>query len=311
MARIPLTLFMLALPLLAEPVALAPQGPWMEKAGAYRLEYDGKNYANLSETLAVQPETHYRFSWRMKASVSEPVANFLANLEIPGLGTASQGFAISDAWNEYQVFFHSGSANNATLKLYCNPMAAKTIEIQRADLSPVPTERFRKNLVPEGGFEGGAGIPALWRPSYGTPVLPAFLTNGRDFLAGERYMVFTLRKQEKGAIGMQTAYLPMVPGKSYRLSFWAKADTEALVTGGVNGWSPFKHVGGHWYKGAHFKVTPTWGECSLAFDIPDDFTAFPDLQSRLMAVTLSSRNNEQTATVFVDHFVLRQVEKGE
>ncbi|MBI4976608.1 MAG: hypothetical protein HZC28_03955 [Spirochaetes bacterium] len=290
-----------------ESLTLTPQSPWKTSSGAYSIEYDGSTYANIGATLPVEPESHYIVRWMMKSSVREMKPVFQASVDVGDFGNALRGFVVGDSWNEYAFCFFSGGVSSVPFKIYCNPSPAKTIEVKDVTIVKISAEQFFKNLMPDGNFMAAKDIPVLWRPSYGIPELPATIVPVSDFLAGEQCMQLKSANPEKGA-SIESIHIPMLPGKSFKLSFWAKCTADTVLAGGVNGWSMYKHTGGHWYKQESFKVTTSWNEFTLQFDIPADFAANPDLRSQMLLINFGQKKND--GAVYISGIKFRQIDKS-
>jgi len=293
------------------PPNISPGSPWEGVSGRFQADYDGKNDQGLSWTSQVSPETYYALTWNMKASQEELRPVFTVNGEIGDYGSFSKSYPVSAAPNVYTFYFYSGSASSIPFKLFCRSSKPKKIDLSALELRKIEADAFKGNLMPEGYFHGASGIPVMWKPDDGTPQLPARIEKQADFLAGDQALLLKIAPQEKGVTSISSIQLPMIPGKRFEASFWGKADAEAVLALDVNGWSMYRHFGGHWWKSRSVKVGPAWAPYSLTVDIPEDFKAFPDLQSRLVSLKIRSKENAQTAKVWISAIRFRQVEKAD
>lgn len=287
------TLMILALTaaLTGETLSVTAQSPWKTSPDMLSIDYDGKTYANISASPAVDPDSHYIIRWKMRASAKEVKPVIQAAAEVGDFGNAIRSYCISVSWNDYAFCFFSGSASAVSFKLYSNPSSPKTMEVKDMSITKVDPAQFSINLMPDAYFTAAKDIPVLWRPGYGIPEHPASLVPAEDFLAGEQCMQITVRDPDKGT-SIESINIPMLIGKTFQLVFWAKSSADTVITGGVNGWSMYKHTGGHWYKQESFKVTTTWNEYSMRFSIPADLAAYPDLRSQMLLVNFGQKKSD-------------------
>ena len=68
----------------------------------------------------------------------------------------------------------------------------------------------------------------------------------------------------------------------------------------IQAWSAFGHQGDHFYKIGRFKITPDWKEYSLQALVPADAVQYPDLQDRVLFVSLEGTKTEDGKVWFDD-----------
>lgn len=297
----------MVIPTAGDVLTITPGSSWTASDGVYSTRYDGKKDSGISANADVAPDTFYTVTWKMRSSEAELRSLFIVLATVGDFGSCAVGYPVSEAWNEYTFSFYSGTTSAVPLRWYNNPSSAKTVEIKDASIQKIPPERFRDNVMPDGYFHTSSVIPVNWNRDDGAPVLPAAIVSVSDFLAGRQCMLLKLEPQEKASTGMCSAFIPMIPGKTFQASFWAKADRELQISFDVNGWPMFKHSGKHWYKSKTVKVTPEWNRYELTVDIPADFTAYPDLQARMVRIRFQNKYNTQTGAVHIAAVTFRQV----
>lgn len=284
------------------------QPPWRMSRNengtpTYLLKYPGTGWPTLTFAPVLKPDTYYLLKWQMKSSVADNSAPFQAVVSF-GLSYNSS-YHLNPDWSQYSVYFYSGKETSTKIKFLVNPSIAKEIQLKDLQLVPVTQEKFADNLLPDGDFEQSSAFPTHWSKTYGTVTFPGSIVESQDFLAGTKSMVVSSVEQNKGNTGINSIYLPVIPGKRYEMSFWAKSETEITLSASVDGWSPFKHTGKHFYKSSRFKVMPKWHFYSLNVDVPTDLTSYPDLQSKMMRLSFSWKNSG-AVKVWLDGVTFRQ-----
>jgi hypothetical protein len=294
---------------LADELKITLQPPWqmLKDAGGsveYALKYPGTGWPSLTSATPLKPDCHYMLKWRMKSSIADVSAPFIAVIDA-GV-TYNFSYLLTPGWSQYAAYFYSDTATAARLRLYINPGEAKEIQVRDLQLIPVTAEMFTGNLLPDGDFESGSGFPANWTKTYGTTVNPAAIIESQNFLAGTGSMVLSACEQNKGTAGINSVYLPVIPGKRFELTFWAKADADMSLAANVDGWSPVKHTGKHFYKGEKVKLSPEWRQYSITVDIPASLSEYPDLNSRMMRLSFTIPQSK-TKEVWIDGVIFRQI----
>jgi hypothetical protein len=297
--RVLLSILLMALPAGAKELEVSPQAPWEKQGDAFVIQYDGSASAALKGSAEVEAETYYQIRWRMKASIDDARASFSILVGVGEFGSSRNFYVVADAWNEYSFFLYSGSATRVDAAFQPAPSAAKRLELRGISIEKIPASRFSQNLVPDGLFTAAAKFPVLFQPVKENTNLAATLVPVTDFLAGEQCVKLRLANIGSKPSAMESAYLPMIPGKSFRFTFWAKADVEVVLNTFLNGWSMYRHSGGHWYKGTPFKIGPDWNEYSYVVDIPQDFAAFPDLRARTVKMNFSAKKWDEKGAIWI------------
>ncbi len=296
----------------AAELQITPQSPWRAvKEGSgktgYALQYSGKGWANLGISAAVKPETHYRLTWMMKSTVEDKTGSMQLGLDAGG--NHNYSYALSSGWSAYTAYFFSGKADTVKLRLYTNPGEPREINVKDIQLTAVTPEMLASNLLSGGDFENCSGLPVDWGKSYGTPSLMAKISENQDFLSGKQSMEMEIDMAgaDKGNGGITSIYLPVIPGRKFEFTFWAKADAETTISASIDCWSPVKHTGKHFYRSERFKVTTEWKSFTVTLPISTDIAAYPDLQNQLTRLSLSW-NKTVPAKVLIDGATFRQVE---
>jgi len=301
--------FFAAVVLLAAELKVTPQQPWQSVKtesgnGEFVIKYPGTGWPALSFTAPVMPGRHYQISWQMKSSIAD-TANPV-QLAIDTGAPMVYGYPVTGGWGSYSAFFFSDKSVTAKCRIFINPGPAKEMAVRNLKITEVSPESFAENLLPNGDFEADQGGPVLWTKSYGTERYPARIVENQDFLAGSRSLVINFAATSANSEGLTSIYLPVLPGKKFELSFWAKADRENVLNASAEIWSPVKHTGKHFYKTGSFKLSDNWRKYEVILDIPANVADYPDLQCRLIRLKLSGVKSAGYA-VSVDNIVFRQI----
>ncbi len=142
------------------------------------------------------------------------------------------------------------------------------------------------NLFSDGGFESGL---SEWKPDYGQPSFAARRIPSPDFLAGRYCLELELSPERE--VKIVSPRLPVTPGKTAELRFWAKASEPAVLDAVINTWSP-KHSGKHAYKRQSFRIDGEWRQYTLRYQLPADLATYPDLADRLAKVQFIGEKRE-------------------
>ena len=291
--------------LLAEDLQIAAEKPWQETAdnGAkcYALDYSGQAQPGLSFPMTIKPDSYYTVSWKMKGSIQEDSGVFGIELILGGK-TETAEYVLTKDWSEYVLYFYSEGASDAKIRLRLNPGKPKTIAIKDIKAGPVTAEQFTKNLLPDGNFESASGIPSNWVRSGSSNINPAKIVTQQGFISGEKSLEVAFIKQAEGQCGIQSIFLPVVPGKDYEFNFWAKAERPQMLSVSMDVIGFTRKVGvAHFYKRDDFKVTPEWKAYSFkTTEIPSDIAQFPDLQNRLLIIHIRWEEKDQDGKVWFD-----------
>jgi hypothetical protein len=111
-------------------------------------------------------------------------------------------------------------------------------------------------------------------------------------------------------IAIDSNSMPMIPGKEFELSFWAKADTPFHLNISMD--CQFQpHRPKHLYKQFNVAITQQWKQYSLRTQIPTDEATYPDLQAKLMFIRIYAKNYPEACKVYFDNMRVRLVPEGE
>ncbi|MEI8245489.1 MAG: carbohydrate binding domain-containing protein [Lentisphaerota bacterium] len=300
--------------LLAGNLQITSENPWQETVDngmkCYTLDYSGQERSGLSFSMPVKPGGYYMVSWKMKGSVQEDIAPFGIELNMNGK-TETANYVLTKDWNDYVFYFYSEDSTEAKLRLRLNPGKSKTITIKDVKADAVTDKQFTQNLIPDSNFENASGIPANWSRTNDSTVNPSRIVALPGFISGEKSLEVNFVKQPAGQCGFKSIHLPVVPGKDYEFSLWAKSEQPHTLSVSMDIIGFTRKIGAtHFYKRELLKVTPEWKAYSFKTTaIPMDIVKYPDLQNRMLIIHIRWEDKTQDGKVWFDDMEFKQIEQ--
>lgn len=150
------------------------------------------------------------------------------------------------------------------------------------------------NLLPNGDFEHGNpfnGYSAADTPRLSTVPAPAFLCGATSL---------RLDQPANTGLSIRTAKpLPIIPGKTVRVTFWMKADQDNLTAHVIIDFFQSKQ-NRHLYKTYLFKVSQEWAEYTFDYDIPADTEAYTALKAGTCNLRFGIPKTPKAHVAFLD-----------
>ena len=279
-------------------LSMTCRGGWEKSAdsGKYVIRYNGKGRPRLNAELPVTPGKFYRLLFESRG---EGVPRFQVVVTRGGKRFYT-GIPYDDHWMKHELNVYVADASVLQLDLGVDPGEQGRIEVRNVQWKELADEDLRGNLLTDGDMENGNVVPADWGKIRESPKFAAMIVENDGYLAGEKNMLFPLTPLKEGAWGMTSRYLPVVPGKRYVFSFWAKAEKEVSISAGVSLWNPFGHSGKHFNEVGRFTMTPEWKKHEFAVTIPADPSIYPDIAGRMVQLVLLCWNRNADTQVRFD-----------
>ncbi len=275
-----------------------------EESG-YRLTSDGKSRAALSLQPPVQREGYYRLDWQMRSTDVHAAAALSVNVNG---APSSARYPLAEEWNSYSAYFYSKTDGSMQIRLFPVPGAAQTLSVRRIRLMlcpPVNADGSAPNRIPQPDLEDCRGAPGFWLPYPGAQASDIRIGSAEGYLAGERSLAVVFPANPKGASGIVSRYLPVVPGEICRCSFWAKADADYPVNAGVSIWLP-NHREKLFRVGKSFVIGTGWKRYEFEVPVPADISEYPDLAEHMVTITLRGVP-DKAGQVFFDDLSFQQI----
>ncbi len=259
------------------PVALTAEKPWRTvEGGGYSVPIPANEWSGfLIGKARMQAGTVYRLDWESRISGKAATPDMLLFYRDPG--ERRELHSGNGSWNSQSSYYFADRTGELEFRFYFNPGPAGEAAIRNLTIQEVRPEQLSENLLPDGDWESGNTMPGNWRPMTGGG--KAEIVTVTDFFAGSKALMLTPSPQQRA--NLFSLYMPMMPGGTATMTFWAKGSGDLPLSAAIDGISPRTHHGKHFYKTETFKVTADWKEFTLTTAIPDDFDAWPDLKERL------------------------------
>ena len=268
--------------------------PWHETAkGTYSINYPGKGWPMLERTLELKPETFYRVTLEARSEGGTPACNLIFRRG-DGVTVFNSIIPTSD-WSRQTFWFYSRNAKTAKLQCTFDPKGGAGKIAVRDIRTEEVSDPASGNVMPDADFEQNTA-PLFWRAHRKGTVAPVLAESG-DFLTGVRSLQFT----SSGNSGIISGKIPVIPGKTYRLSFWAKASVPAGLTAEFSLWDPAgNHKPQHFHSGAQVKIDSGWKKYEVSIPVPSDAGTYPDLAERMGSITFGTWNGPEVQFLIDD-----------
>ena len=240
----------------------------------------------------MKPDSYYRFS--VECRTAGKVAPQLCGHDSRDGKKISRYVTLKGGKEEFAplaIYFKTGDLKNFDLFINLNPGAAGKVELRNIKLEEVAD--FSGNLLAGGDFEKGCGFEPDFTADDGVRIV-----SDAGFLSGEKSLKI-VKPADKGA-GVSSNPLPVLPGKTAVVKFWAKSGN-----GTLNAYVIFDCFQGeqnrHLYKEIIFKLEPEWKEYSFEFAVPADVNEYTGLKEGTCRLRLGLRTSSETAEGFFDN----------
>lgn len=279
------------LALSADDVNMSINAPWQtgDEPGIYELYYQNNGSPQLTAEIPVRPKTFYQLTWNA-ASQPADVPSLKASVTL-GKETLIYPWRASDDWTKSRIYFYNDDAATARIAFYPEVAGNVHLRIRDLDFEEMFPEMLTDNLLFDSGIEDGGRIANFWKKTY----------YSENAMVGDDNLRWLT-----GECGIESFYMPVTPGKSYELSFWALAgrDMEVLVIMSLRPPNDV-HQGKHFLLSRRIMLSSEWRTHKIDLTIPDDFKEYPDLASRLLQILLIT-DRGVSGSVRFDHIEFHQ-----
>lgn len=240
-----------------------------ESPSVFRANYPGRGWAGMYWKCEVEPHSYYQISCEAKSSSKEGavlgISVALENIR----EHASATFQIGSEWTPCVFYFYSRDSRSAICRPHIIGQKKVELRLQNLRIRPVTLLDFKKNLIPDSDFEKSGALPNFWRKIWNAKKDYATIVPNEAFPAGRKNLKVSFVPASVEPSGIRSHMLPVLPGRTYRWSFWAKTEQNYRVTCAIHLWPQFGTLTGkHIYQIRKFVLSPEWREYSLEFTVP-------------------------------------------
>ena len=275
---------------------ISPLGGWKQTApGRFEIRHEGTHVAHLMAEATVEPKSYYRISWKAEAGKDWKTLEPNAMIQV--------GKSEYIAWNPSEksaprsVCFYSGDGGKLKCSLYLPRKSTGTLAVEQLKLEKLEEKDLHDNLIRNGDFEAENTLPGEWRKSWKQKKTVESIVPEHCFLAGKQSL--SLLQEEKSVIAaVNSLPIPILPGKTYTLSFWAKGQENQKFRAAVDLPNQGK-TQGHFNTGKAFLLLlgNEWKHFSFSVTFPSDETRFPALRNRMARISFSNESGTPGATL--------------
>lgn len=291
-----------SLPLCAMDWNPVPDNGWKTQDGA--MTYDGAKFTRLSAKIPMEGGAFYRFCWQGSSSV--PGTGYLFQIVQNKKLALQNALTAGMEWQENSAWFYS-TATAETLVHFTVPGKMESnwnfrnFKIQK--YTPDEMER----LVWKDGFEGGS-LPLNFYLKSTADGNSLKVAQDDSFISGTQSLVFEVGASTPRPDGIRSHYIPVLPGKTYSLTFWGKSVRELTVQAGISIWpSSGKHTGKHFTRLQKFAFGPEWKKYTMEFTLPNDVSTYPDLNERSGQLIFMTSDSGASGAISLDEISLKVI----
>ena len=285
-----------------EITGVTPLAGWKQTAPeTFEIRHEGKFVAHLMAEAAIRPGTYYRIRWNSKAGKDCKTLNPHAMIQLKE--TEYIDWNSSEEKAPRTLFFYSGESSTVKFSLYLPRNCRGTLLVDHLTLEQLDDSDLQRNLFQSPDFESESSLPGEWRKSWNQKTRIATIRRTDDFLAGKQSLSLD-QANDAPKVSVNTLPLPILPGRSYTFSFWAKGEgpEKLLVVIGL------PNYGKKW---KHFNVRKTflleknWKQYKLSVHFPAKETEYPALRKRMARISFLNEDGKP-GRIVLDQLDFRQ-----
>lgn len=212
-------------------------------------------------------------------------------------------FRLFNSWSRCEHIIYPDAEGKIDIRIF---PPSQPFQIRQITVSELSEKDLNANLISDGDAEDVTCHGGDFIHNKRTPYEPMSVTDNPGHFAGNKSYLFQVKQAEKGMQGCVSRGLPIIPGETYKLSFWAKSDTAIMLTVGISLFAPFGHDGKYFSVSDIEKIFPEWDYHEILFTIPADRHLYPDLDSRLVKFFLRIQRSKEVRIWFDDFSLQKQ-----
>lgn len=282
----------------AIPLQLSRNGSWKaDESGKQFTRTVKDGVAEWSQVLAkaeLEAKSYYRFSWRMTSSKEGSSDPLVLEVNGPEKVHLSRYTTFAPAPDIQQFHLYTDTCPGTyTFSLRSGMKTAQTLTCGELKLEKLSSSDLEQELFSSPATEFFHPLKSGWRNA---------VEAADDSSPTGKSISFTLPE----IYSLRSAYLPVVPGKTYRLELWVKgSDVLGAKIRMDTYMGPLE--GKHCYRDVNVSVSKSWKKVTAEWKVPTDTAASPMLRSGMLR--LDMKFDSPAATVSVAGVSLKMVKE--
>ena len=215
-------------------------------------------------------------------------------------------FRFHDKWSECLHYLYAPESGSVNMVF---PSASGEFQLRNFSVTELSEADLKGELLKDGDAESefcfGGDFLAFNKKGPKTTVT---VVDNPGHFAGNRTFLYKIAQIENGQQGFVSRDLPLIPGKCYQLSFWAKSHAPIWLESGLSLSAPFGHKGKYFSKKERCKIGTEWSFQKFTFEIPTDTALYPDLEAHMGRVIINLTRAPQAGELWIDDLSLKQID---
>ena len=297
------TALLSALPLCAMDWNPVSSGKWKKQDG--EMSYEGAEFARLSAKKPMEENTFYRFSWQGRSS-APGAGKCLFQIVRDKKLAFQKDLTVGPEWQENSAWFYSGVSGDAMVHFTVPGKTESNWNLRDFKIQKYTPDEMER-LVWNDGFEGGS-LPLNFYLKSTADGNSLKVAQDDSFISGTQSLVFEVGASTPRPDGIRSHYIPVLPGKTYSLTFRGKSVRELAVQAGISIWpSSGRHTGKHIARLQKFAFGPEWKKYTMEFTLPNDVSTYPDLNERSGQLIFMTSDSGASGAISLDEISLKVI----
>ena len=280
-------------------------------AGGNAIRLDAQRNPAFSKVFPVRSELVYKLTWEDRREGNGD--QLLSVVLSPGEKNTGWQFKPTDDWRTRTMYVYNPEASEMKFRIAVKKGEPGSILVRNVNCCMMTPEDLQKNLLTNWNFEEeSAGIDFWKREPLSRNAAQFRIAADVNPMNGEQSLELFLPERDQRPAGICCRDIPIVPGRSYIFSFWAKGSRKMNLHATVSVWSPFwppfDHKKKHSWQARAFKIDETWRPYRWKLSIPSDISEYPDLKWRMVRIGFSSFKSAEIGRIWLDDIVFQEEE---
>ena len=213
---------------------------------------------------------------------------------------------VGPEWQENSAWFYSGVSGDAMVHFTVPGKTESNWNLRDFKIQKYTPDEMER-LVWKDGFEGGS-LPLNFYLKSTADGNSLKVAQDDSFISGTQSLVFEVGASTPRPDGIRSHYIPVLPGKTYSLTFWGKSVRELAVQAGISIWpSSGRHTGKHIARLQKFAFGPEWKKYTMEFTLSNDVSTYPDLNERSGQLIFMTSDSGASGAISLDEISLKVI----